>query len=271
MNKADLIEVLAPRLGGRAVAALAVESLVDVVLREVANGGAVGITGFGTFERVDRAARTGRNPRTGDAVPIAATSLPRFRPGAYFKDVVDDPSALPADGLAGVRVGSTGELSPSAEGESGRSGTRARPVAKPSIRRTADDAASPPKTGPATAAKAGAQPSSEDPMKPARRTRTSGTPQSVKAPKPAAEAPETEDERPARATARRRPMTSGEEITAGMISAKKAQLAQVKNDEIAAKEKKAKKKDKDTKDKDKVKDKDRGAAPEKAKKGKKKK
>ena len=94
MNKADLIEAVAPRVGGRAVATLAVESLVDLILREVATGGSVVVTGFGTFEKVDRAARTGRNPRTGEAVPIGATSSPRFRPAAYFKDVVGDPSRL---------------------------------------------------------------------------------------------------------------------------------------------------------------------------------
>ena len=96
MNKNDLVEALAPRLGGRAAAALAVGALVDVVLREVAAGGQVGITGFGTFEAVERAPRTGRNPHTGQAVPIAATRRPRFRPGSYFIAVVADPDQLPA-------------------------------------------------------------------------------------------------------------------------------------------------------------------------------
>lgn len=106
MNKADLIEVLTERLGDKAAAALAVEAFADVVMREVAGGGSVVISGFGTFEPVHRAARTGRNPRTGEAVPIAATTSPRFRPGSYFKDAVTDPAILPADGLAGARVGS---------------------------------------------------------------------------------------------------------------------------------------------------------------------
>lgn len=105
MNKADLIERIAQELGGRAEATTAIEVVVDAILREIAAGGSVGITGFGTFERIDRAPRTGRNPRTGDPVPIDATSAPRFRPGTYFKKVVSDPSELPGDGLAGVRVG----------------------------------------------------------------------------------------------------------------------------------------------------------------------
>lgn len=105
MNKADLIERISRELGGRQEATRAIEVIVDAILREVASGGSVGITGFGTFERIDRAPRTGRNPRTGAAVPIEATSAPRFRPGTYFKRVVTDPSVLPVQGLAGVRVG----------------------------------------------------------------------------------------------------------------------------------------------------------------------
>ena len=65
MNKADLVDRLEVRLGSKKAALEAVEAVVDVIIREVAAGNKVGITGFGTFERVDRAARTGRNPRTG--------------------------------------------------------------------------------------------------------------------------------------------------------------------------------------------------------------
>lgn len=108
MNKADLIDRLSTQLGSRRDATLAVETLVDVVIREVAAGGSVGITGFGTFERADRAPRTGRNPRTGERVPIAGTSSPRFRPGTYFKAAVSEPSVLPAAGLAGGRAPAAG-------------------------------------------------------------------------------------------------------------------------------------------------------------------
>lgn len=109
MNKADLIDQVSSRLGGKQAATVAVEVLVDAILREVANGGSVGITGFGTFERVERAPRTGRNPRTGEAVPIDGTHAPRFRPGAYFKDIVTEPESLPDDGLAGARVSAASE------------------------------------------------------------------------------------------------------------------------------------------------------------------
>ena len=104
MNKADLINHLSMQLGGRRAATVAVEAMVDVVIREVAAGGNVGITGFGTFERAERAPRTGRNPRTGDLVPIAGTTSPRFRPGTHFKAMVAEPDLLPAEGMAGGRA-----------------------------------------------------------------------------------------------------------------------------------------------------------------------
>lgn len=104
MNKADLVDRLEGRLGSKKAALEAVEAVVDVIIREVAAGNKVGITGFGTFERVDRAARTGRNPRTGEAVRIDATSVPKFTPGTKFKQVVSDPQLLPTTGNAGGRA-----------------------------------------------------------------------------------------------------------------------------------------------------------------------
>ena len=65
MNKADLIEALAERLGDKKAATAAVEAVVDTVTRAVVKGEKVAIAGFGVFERVERAARTARNPATG--------------------------------------------------------------------------------------------------------------------------------------------------------------------------------------------------------------
>jgi DNA-binding protein HU-beta len=232
MNKSELIEALAARLGGRAQAAAAVEAVVDVVLREVAAGRTVGITGFGTFEKVDRAPRTGRNPRTGEPVPIAGTSTPRFRPGAYFKDVVADPSALPAQGLAGARVGSDGRLE--------------RTGAPSSVRRAAE-AAGGADGGRAGAGRAGAGGAAAGERSAATRrrsasrkgsgSRTSGAPDSVR--RSAEDGPRTKPTQSSTETevpATGRIMAGGEDITQGMISAKKAQLARVQNDELAAKE-----------------------------------
>jgi DNA-binding protein HU-beta len=88
VNKAELIKELESRLGSRKAAGDALTAVVDVIIREVAKGGSVAITGFGTFERSARAARTGRNPRTGATVKIKKTVVPKFRAGSAFKDGV---------------------------------------------------------------------------------------------------------------------------------------------------------------------------------------
>ncbi|MBW3085781.1 Integration host factor subunit alpha [Austwickia sp. TVS 96-490-7B] len=104
MNKADLVDALESRLGGKKQAAEAIEAIFDIIIREVARGGKVGITGFGTFERADRAARTGRNPRTGQSVRIESTAVPKFRPGTAFKMYVAEPATLPESGPAAARA-----------------------------------------------------------------------------------------------------------------------------------------------------------------------
>jgi len=104
VNKGQLIEALEGRLGGKKAAADAVEAILDVIIREVAKGGKVGITGFGTFERVLRAARTGRNPRTGASVKIKKTAVPKFKAGTKFRKVVADPRQLPKTAAAGGRA-----------------------------------------------------------------------------------------------------------------------------------------------------------------------
>ncbi|ACV06117.1 HU family DNA-binding protein [Kytococcus sedentarius] len=103
MNKADLARILEPIVGGQGVASQCVDVLVDAMIREVAAGGTVTLTGFGTFERVERAPRTGRNPRTGEVVRIPGTAGPRFRPSPMFRGFVADPSTLPESGCAGGR------------------------------------------------------------------------------------------------------------------------------------------------------------------------
>jgi DNA-binding protein HU-beta len=95
VNKTDLIEALTERLGDKRTATIAVESVVDVITRAVAKGEKVGISGFGVFEKVDRAARTARNPTTGAAVKLKKTTIPRFRPGQGFKDIVSGAMKVP--------------------------------------------------------------------------------------------------------------------------------------------------------------------------------
>ncbi len=89
MNKAELIDALAAKLdGSKKQASEAVEAVFDAIQHAVAAGEKVAITGFGVFERAERAARTARNPRTGETVKVKATSVPKFRAGSEFKAVV---------------------------------------------------------------------------------------------------------------------------------------------------------------------------------------
>jgi DNA-binding protein HU-beta len=89
VNRADLIDAIRFRLGAdKKTAESAVDAVLDTIQRAVATGERVAITGFGVFEKVDRAARTGRNPRTGETVKVKKTSVPKFRPGTQFKGVV---------------------------------------------------------------------------------------------------------------------------------------------------------------------------------------
>jgi DNA-binding protein HU-beta len=88
VNKAELIEALAARLGDRKTATAALDAVLTEVQAAVTKGDRVAITGFGVFEKRVRGARTARNPRTGEAVKVKKTSVPTFRPGAGFKDMV---------------------------------------------------------------------------------------------------------------------------------------------------------------------------------------
>jgi DNA-binding protein HU-beta len=94
MNRADLVEILASKNDLSKVAAAAVlESFIDAVQTAVKKGDAVQLVGFGTFKAAKRAARTGKNPSTGAALKIPATTVPKFVAGAKFKAVVDPKAA----------------------------------------------------------------------------------------------------------------------------------------------------------------------------------
>ncbi|WP_432519731.1 HU family DNA-binding protein [Kineococcus sp. SYSU DK006] len=128
MNKAEMVDALEARLGGKKQAVTAVEAIVELITLTVAKGDKVAISGFGTFEKQARNARTGRNPRTGEAVKIKKTSVPRFRPGTAFKEVVSDTKALRAFQAAakeratgtatGIRVPSSASAAPAASASS---------------------------------------------------------------------------------------------------------------------------------------------------------
>jgi DNA-binding protein HU-beta len=96
VNKAQLVEALSQRLDNdRKRAQQSVEAFLDTVYRTVQKGEKVAITGFGVFEKRERAARMARNPATGEKVRVKKTSVPAFRPGQEFKDVVSGAKKLP--------------------------------------------------------------------------------------------------------------------------------------------------------------------------------
>ncbi|HEX6870517.1 MAG TPA: HU family DNA-binding protein [Micromonosporaceae bacterium] len=88
MNKAELIEALSGRLGDKKAATAALDAVLTEIQNTVTKGDKVSITGFGVFEKRVRAARLARNPRTGEPVKVKKTSVPAFRPGAGFKELV---------------------------------------------------------------------------------------------------------------------------------------------------------------------------------------
>lgn len=91
MNRQDLIDAIAEDTeASKAATTRFLDSLITIVQNEVAKGGAVKLTGFGTFEKAAVAARTGRNPKTGAPIKIPSTHKPKFTPGATFKYLVKD-------------------------------------------------------------------------------------------------------------------------------------------------------------------------------------
>ena len=90
MNKGELVRAVASAAGTtRVTVEEVIDSLVGEIESAIYRGDRVTLPGFGTFERRDRAARIGRNPRTGATIQIQATRVPAFRAGSEFKAVVN--------------------------------------------------------------------------------------------------------------------------------------------------------------------------------------
>ncbi len=89
MTKTELAEQMAQDAGiSKAIADTALRSCIDRITNSLKNGQEVTIVGFGTFSVASRAARTGRNPQTGEPITINASRVPRFKPGKTLKDAV---------------------------------------------------------------------------------------------------------------------------------------------------------------------------------------
>ena len=90
MNKSDLVDAIADASGlSKADAGRALDATVDTITSALKSGQSVSLVGFGTFTVRDRAARTGRNPRTGETIQIAASKNPAFKAGKALKDAVN--------------------------------------------------------------------------------------------------------------------------------------------------------------------------------------
>lgn len=90
MNKTDLIDHIAKQADiSKAAAGRAVDSMIGAIRTTLRKGGSVTLVGFGTFVVGKRAARSGRNPRTGASIKIKAAKIPKFRPGKGLKDAIN--------------------------------------------------------------------------------------------------------------------------------------------------------------------------------------
>lgn len=89
MNKAELIAAVAEQAGiTKTEASKAINAVTDNITAALVKGESVLIVGFGTFEAKKKDARTGRNPKTGEPIEIAARTVPGFKPGKDLKDAV---------------------------------------------------------------------------------------------------------------------------------------------------------------------------------------
>ena len=90
MNKAELIDAVAANTGqSKSDAVAAVEAVFENIRNAMKSGDTVSLVGFGSFSVSDRAARTGRNPSTGEEIQIAASRAPKFKAGKQLKDAVN--------------------------------------------------------------------------------------------------------------------------------------------------------------------------------------
>ena len=90
MKKTDLIAAVAEQSGlSKKDAEKAINATIDTIIKAVADGDKIQLTGFGTFEQRQRNARTGVDPRTGNSIEIPASKVPAFKAGKAFKDIVN--------------------------------------------------------------------------------------------------------------------------------------------------------------------------------------
>jgi DNA-binding protein HU-beta len=155
MNKSQLIDALAARLGDRRTAASAVDGLLSTIVETVKAGESVSLTGFGVFEARARAARVGRNPRTGQTVAVPAATVPAFRPGTGFKTAVGGGASAPPSAartrVAAAAVEAPAKPAAKASQAKPAKATKATKAAKAGAAKTAGAKTAAPKTATAKA------------------------------------------------------------------------------------------------------------------------
>jgi DNA-binding protein HU-beta len=139
LNKTQFIDAVAARLkADHKSTATLLDAILDEVYANVVKGEKVILTGFGAFERRDRAARIGRNPATGAKVRVKKTSVPAFRPGTEFKEIIAGrrklAKAAPARKTAAAKA-------PAAKAPATRAAAKAAPVARTAAKKVAAKAA----------------------------------------------------------------------------------------------------------------------------------
>ena len=151
MNKAELVEALAVSLGDKKAATAALDAVLKEIQNAVTKGDRVAITGFGVFEKRVRAARTARNPRTGEAVKVKKTSVPAFRPGAGFRELVAS-GKVPK--VAAAKKTTTAKAAPAKKAAATRTAAKSTTARKTTAKATRAAASTPAKR--TTTAKAAA-------------------------------------------------------------------------------------------------------------------
>jgi len=144
VNKSELIDALAAQLdGSKKDATTAVEAVLDHITRAVVAGDKVALAGFGTFQKVARKARTARNPLTGAAVKVKATSVIKFKPAVQLKEVVSGARKLAAPAKAAKPVAKPAAKKPAAKKAAVKKTAAKKPAAKktaakkPAVKKTA--------------------------------------------------------------------------------------------------------------------------------------
>ncbi|WP_167760611.1 HU family DNA-binding protein [Blastococcus sp. CT_GayMR16] len=149
MNKSDLVSKLTERLGGdRSIATAAVNGVLEEIESSVARGERVSLFGFGTFDRRERAPRTGRNPQTGATIQLAASVAPVFRPGAGFRSRLAlnggsaaVTAAVPSAPPKGAAPKKKSEKKSAVTRDAGKGGKKAKQAAKKDADKAGDKAA----------------------------------------------------------------------------------------------------------------------------------